>query len=257
MRITKKYNKSISGDLIGDIRSLIETARHNVAVTVNAGLTILYWQIGNRIHQDILKEKRADYGKEIVATLSQELAVEYGRGFSRRNLFNMIRFAEVFPDERIVHALSAQLTWTHFREIIYLDNSLQRNFYAEMCRIERWNTRTLKSKIRGMLYERTAISKKPEELIKQEIVALRQEDRLTPDLVFRDPYFLDFLGLKDTYSEKDLKQPSFGKWRALSWSLESGFRLLPARRGSQSIMRIIILICSFSTENSNGSLPLN
>ena len=105
-----------------------------MAVTVNTGLTILYWQIGNRIGQDILKEKRAGYGKEIVATLSQELTVGYGRGFSRRNLFNMIRFAEVFSDKEIVHALSAQLTWTHFREIIYLDDSIQRDFYAKMCR---------------------------------------------------------------------------------------------------------------------------
>jgi len=204
-QVAKTYNKSISGDLIGDIRRLIEIARHNVAVTVNAGLTILYWQIGDRIRQDILKEKRAEYGEEIISTLSIQLTVEYGKGFSRRNLFNMIRFAEVFSDKKIVHALSAQLTWTHFREIIYLDDSLQRDFYAEMCRIERWNTRTLKSKIQSMLYERTAVSKKPEKLIKQEIAALRQEDTLTPDLVFRDPYFLDFLGLKDTFSEKDLE----------------------------------------------------
>ena len=129
----KTDNKPISGNLIGDIRSLIETSRQNVAVTVNAGLTILYWQIDSRIRQDILKEKRAEYGREIVVTLSRQLAVEYGRGFSRRNLFNMIRFAEVFSDMKIVHALSAQLTWTHFREIIYLDDSLQRDFYAEMC----------------------------------------------------------------------------------------------------------------------------
>jgi len=94
----------------------------------------LHWQIGSRIRQDILKEKRAEHGKEIVATLSQELIVEYGKGFSRRNLFNMITFAEVFSDMKIVHALIAQLTWTHFREIIYLDDSLQRNLYAEMCR---------------------------------------------------------------------------------------------------------------------------
>ena len=135
-QVAKTYNKSISGDLIGDIRSLIETARYNVAVTVNASLTILYWQIGNRICQGILKQKQAEHVKEIVATLSQKLTIGYGRGFSRRNLFNMIRFAEVFSDKKIVHALSAQLTWTHFREIIYLDNCLQCDFYAEMCRIE-------------------------------------------------------------------------------------------------------------------------
>ena len=110
MQITKTYNKYIYGDLIGDIRRLIETARQNVAVRVNAGLTTLYWQIGDRIRQDILKKKRAEYGREIIVTVSRQLAVEYGRGFSQRNLFNMIRFAEVFPDERIVHALSAQLT---------------------------------------------------------------------------------------------------------------------------------------------------
>lgn len=147
MRLTKTYNKSISSDLTSDIRSLIETARHNVAVTANAGLTFLYWQVGNRIRQNILKEKRAEYGKEIVATLSQGLTIEYGRGFSRRNLFNMIRFAEVFSDMKIVHALSAQLTWTHFREIIYLDDSLQRDFYAEMCRVGRWSVRTLRKKL--------------------------------------------------------------------------------------------------------------
>ncbi len=111
---------SLSPSLLGDICELIESARQRVATAVNAGLTILYWQIGARIRQDILKEYRAEYGSGIVATLSNQLSMEYGRGFTRRNLFNMIRFVEVFPDEKIVHALSAQLTWTHFREIIYL-----------------------------------------------------------------------------------------------------------------------------------------
>ena len=139
MRITKKYNKSISGDLIGDIRLLIETARHNVAITVNAGLTILYWQVGNRIRQDILKGKRADYGKKIVATLSQELTKEYGNGFNYTALTRMVRFAEIFPDTQIVATLSQQLSWSHFKEILPLKKPFQRDFYAEMCRIERWS----------------------------------------------------------------------------------------------------------------------
>ncbi|MEA2085298.1 MAG: PDDEXK nuclease domain-containing protein [Thermodesulfobacteriota bacterium] len=204
-RAVKTDNKPISGNLIGDIRSLIETARHNVAVTVNAGLTILYWQIGNRICQNILKQKRGEYGKEIVATLSQELADDYGNNFNEKNLRRMIQFAEVFSDKKIVVSLIRQLSWTHFIALIPLKNDLQRDFYAEMCRVERWSVRTLRKKIDGMLYERTSISKKPEELVKKELSALREEDRLTPDLVFRDPYFLDFLGLKDTYSEKDLE----------------------------------------------------
>ena len=131
-------NVPLSNDLISDIRSLIETARHNVAVTVNAGLTILYWQIGSRIRHDNLKEKRADYGKEIVATLSQELTKEYGKGFSYSALTRMVRFAEVFPDTQIVATLSRQLSWSHFKEILPLKKPFQRDFYAEMCRVAGW-----------------------------------------------------------------------------------------------------------------------
>ena len=132
----------------------------------------------------------------------------------------MIQFAEVFPDKKIVVTLSRQLSWSHFVSILPLKNDLQRDFYAEMCRIERWSVRTLRKKIDGMLYERTAISKKPEKLVKEELAVLREEDRLTPDMVFRDPYFLDFLGLKDTYSEKDLESSIL--WEMESFILELG-----------------------------------
>jgi len=222
-QVVKTYNKSISGDLIGDIRRLIETARHNVAITVNASLTIIYWQIGNRIRQNILKEKRAGYGELILPTLSAKLVPEFGNGFGIRNLSRMIRFAEVFPEGNIVSTLSRQLSWSHFVEIIPLKDDLQRDFYAEMCRIERWSVRTLRKKIDGMLYERTAISKKPEKLVKEELAALREEDRLTPDLVFRDPYFLDFLGLKDTFSEKDLESSILREMESFILELGVGF----------------------------------
>lgn len=152
-----------------------------------------------------MREERAEYGEQVVDALSKVLTTEYGRGYSRKSLFHMIRFAEVLPDERIVSTLSRQLAWSHFLEIIYLKDSLQREFYTEMCRVEQWSVRTLRGKIRGMLYERTAISRKPAELARQELAALRDEDRMTPDLVFRDPYLLHFLGLVDTYSERDLE----------------------------------------------------
>ena len=229
-QVVKSDNKSISGDLISDIRSIIKTARHNVAVTVNAGLTLLYWQIGNRIRQDILKEKRADYGEKIISTLSIQLVKEFGNGFSRPNLFRMVRFAEVFPDGKIVSTLSRQLSWSHFVEIIPFKDDLQRDFYAEMCRIERWSVRTLRKKIAGMLYERTAISKKPEKLIEKDLAALREEDRLTPDLVFRDPYFLDFLGLKDTYSEKDLETAILREMESFILELGAGFSFVARQK---------------------------
>jgi predicted nuclease of restriction endonuclease-like (RecB) superfamily len=107
----------------------------------------------------------------------------------------MIRFAEVFPDEEILSALRRELGWTHFKRLIYIDDPLKREFYAEMCRIERWSTRTLEKKIGGMLFERTAIAKKSEDVIKEDLKTLREEDRLTADMIFRDPYILDFLRL--------------------------------------------------------------
>jgi len=133
--------------LVGDIRELIEETRSAVAVTVNAGLTLLYWRIGVRIREDILGNERAGYGDEIVSTLSRQLTIEYGRGFSEKSLRHMIRFAEAFQDERIVSALMRQLSWTHFLSVIYLPDPLQRDFYVEMCRVEKWSTRTLQKRI--------------------------------------------------------------------------------------------------------------
>ena len=219
-----------AGRLLDDVRGLIEAARQQVAQAVNAGLVTLYWHIGRRIRQEILGESRATYGERIVDSLSTQLTAEYGRGFDRRNLFHMIRFAEVFPDEEIVYALSTQLSWTHFRELIAIDDPLKREFYAEMCRAERWSTRTLRDQIKRMVYERTAVSKKPEGVIRAEIAALRDEDRLAPDLVFRDPYFLDFLGLSGRFSERDLEQAILRELEAFLLELGTDFAFVARQK---------------------------
>lgn len=194
-----------TAQLLVDLRALIEVGRAHVARAVNAGMVLLYWSVGDRIRREILGKKRAAYGEEIVATVSAQLTAEYGRGYSRFALSRMDKFADLFPDRTIVAALSQQLGWSHFVEIIPLEDSPQREFYAEMCRQERWSVRTLRAKVQGMLFERTAIAKKPEEVARREIAAMRAEDCLTPDLVFRDPYVLDFLRLEGAYSEKDLE----------------------------------------------------
>jgi predicted nuclease of restriction endonuclease-like (RecB) superfamily len=219
--------------LIRDVRQMIEEARASVAVAVNAGLTILYWRIGRRISQEILKGERAEYGKGILATLSQQLVGEYGDGFSYSALTRMVRFAEAFPGEKIVATLSQKLSWSHFRELLPLEKPLQRDFYAEMCRIERWSVRTLRKKIDSMLYERTAISRKPEELIRHEIDSLRNEDLLTPDLVFKDPYFLDFLGLRDRYLEKDLEDAILRDLEQFLLELGAGFSFIARQKRIQ------------------------
>ena len=138
-----------------------------------------------------------------------------------------------FPDIKIVQTLSAQLGWSHFKEIIPQQDELKRDFYAEMCRMERWNVRTLRRKIGGLLFERTAISKKPDKLIRQELAALREEDRLTPDLVFRDPYVLDFLKLKDTYSERDIEAAILREIESFILELGAGFCFVARQKRMQ------------------------
>lgn len=229
-RLPAKSSVMLSSELLNDIRSLIAETRQSVAQSVNSALVLLYWRVGGRIRQNLLKEKRARYGEEIISTLSRQLSAEFGNGFSRPNLFRMVRFAEVFPDEKIVSTLSTQLSWSHFVEIIPLKDNLQRDFYAEMCRVERWSVRTLREKIGGMLYERTALSKKPERLVRQELETLREEDRLTPDLVFRDPYLLDFLGLKDAFSEKDLEAAILREMESFILELGTGFSFVARQK---------------------------
>ena len=219
--------------LLKDLRELIAAVRQDVARQVNSALVLLYWRVGNRIRQDILREKRAEYGEQIVATLSQQLMKEFGPGFTARNLANMVRFAEVFPDEKILHTLCAKLSWSHFRLIIYLEDDLKRDFYTEMCRLEGWSVRTLEKKISGMLFERTALSKKPDELIRHELDKLRAEDKLTPDVVFRDPYFLDFLGLKDRYLEKDIEDAIMREMENFILELGVGFTFVARQKRIQ------------------------
>jgi len=159
--------------LLTDVRGLIVQAREGVARAVDAGLTTLYWHVGQRIRQDILKEKRAGYGEQIVSALSAQLEQEFGRGFGEKNLRRMIQFAEAYPDREIVVSLLRQLGWTHFLRLIPIEDPLKRDFYAQMCRVENWSTRTLQQKIQSMLFERTALSRKPDKLVRQEIKQLR------------------------------------------------------------------------------------
>ena len=182
-----------SDALLHEIRALIEDARRQVAHAVNAGLTIAYWRIGKRLLTENLTDGRGEYGQQILASLAQQLERDYGKGFSYSALTRMARFAELFPDERILVSLIQELTWTHFIALLPLKDPLAREFYAEMCRVERWSVRTLRQKIGGMLFERTALSKNSPEVVRQELATLR-DGRMTPDMVFRDPYLLDFLG---------------------------------------------------------------
>lgn len=191
--------------LLTNVRQLIEQSRLRVASVVNSEISMLYWSVGKLISEDILKNERAEYGKQVVASLSQQLTLIYGKGWSEKQLRHCMRFFQVFQEKPIVSTLWRQLTWSHIKEVLPIEDGLKRDFYIEMCKMDRWSVRILRERIDSMLYERTVISQKPEETISSELQALKEEEKLSPDLVFKDPYFLDFLGLKDTYSENDLE----------------------------------------------------
>ena len=216
--------------LVNEIKTLIEQSKQQLSVTVNATISMLYWQIGKRINIEILNEQRAEYGKLVVATLSKQLTETFGIGWSEKQLRHCLRFAEVFPDSEIVSTLWRQLSWSHLKEVIYFDDDLKRMFYIEMCKLEKWSVRTFRERINSMLYERTAISKKPELTIKNELEILNTSGQITPDLVFRDPYFLDFLGLKDTYSEKDLESSIVAELQRFITELGNDFAFLSRQK---------------------------
>ena len=170
-----------SATLLGDIRALIEASRQRAASAVNAELTLLFWRIGRRIHTEVLAGQRAEYGEEILPTLAAQLARDYGRSFANKNLRRMVQFAITFPDEPIVVTLSRQLSWSHFVALIPLKDPHQRDYYVQIASAERWSVRTLRERIDSMLYERTALSRKPDALIAQELATMRDAQRMSPD----------------------------------------------------------------------------
>ena len=223
----------LSTSLLAEIRQIIDSARARAAGAVNAELTLLYWKVGRRIRQDILGEKRADYGAGIVSALAQQLTLEYGRGWGERHLRNCIRFAENFADEKIVHTLCSELSWSHLRLIAAMEDPLKRDFYIELCRLERWSVRQLQERMQSMLFERSAISKKPEETIHHDLQILRGEGKPSPDLLLKDPYLLDFLGLNDRYLERDLEDAVLREIEQFLLELGAGFTFVARQKRIQ------------------------
>lgn len=221
---------SDSSALLTELRLLVEQARGRVAQTVNSELVWLYWQIGHRLRTEFLKDGRAEYGQGVVSLVSESLTAEFGRGFERRNLYRMAQFAEVFPDDQIVSALRTQLSWTHLRDLISIEDPLKRRFYTELCCLEHWSTRTLKSKIDGLLFERTAIAQRPTSVIDEALAGLESRQPATPDLVFRDPYILDFLGMPADYSESEPETAILRELEQFLLELGAGFTFVTRQK---------------------------
>jgi len=232
MKEEKQIVATVSTEsLIQDLRQIIEQARGHVAATANYAQTMMYWHIGDRINREVLGNKRAEYGKQIVAQVAQQLQREYGeKGFDKSSITRMMKFAKLFPDFQIVAQLARQLYWSHFVEVLPLKDDLQREFYLTLAASGRWGRDRLRKEIDGMLFERTAISGKPEEFIKKELSTLRDDNVMSPDLVFKSPYFLEFTGLKGMYSEKSLEDCLVAHLEQFIIELGNGFSFVARQK---------------------------
>jgi predicted nuclease of restriction endonuclease-like (RecB) superfamily len=183
-----------NGSLFDRVDRLVEDGQRFAAVQANAAQTLTYWRIGREIHLDILGEQRADYGKEIVSTLSTQLVAKRGRTYVVRNLRRMIQFARLLTDPEIVSTLSTQLSWSHILELLPVEDEQARLFYAREAAANRLSVRELRGAIDRKAYERREIA----------------DSQITPGSAlpldtFRDPYLLDFLGLEGAFHERDLE----------------------------------------------------
>ncbi len=217
-----------NNNLFEQIKNLIEQTKQNVAISVNSSLTMMYWEIGNKINQDILKNQRAEYGKEIVVTLSRQLQDNFGKGFDEKNLRRMMQFANAIEKQKVV-TLSRQLSWSHFLALLPLQESLKIEFYAQMSIVQNWGVRTLRERIDSMLYERTALSKQPEELIRYELDNIKQE-KISKNMILKDPYLLDFLEINDRYLEKDLEDAILRSIEQFIFELGVGFSFIERQK---------------------------
>jgi predicted nuclease of restriction endonuclease-like (RecB) superfamily len=217
--------------LLNDLKTIILESKNRVIQSANSILTMMYWEIGNTINQEILKNSRAEYGKSIVATVSQQLQSEFGKGFEKSNLTRMIKFATMFEKEKVV-SLMRELSWSHFLVVLSMKDETQRDFYLQICKNEKWSIRTFRDRVNSMLYERTALSKKPDELIKYELEEL-EKGTIKDSIVLKDPYLLDFLDLKDRFLEKDLEDAILRQLEEFLLELGNGFSFIARQKRIQ------------------------
>lgn len=192
--------------LQADLADLIATSRQRVAVAVNLELTMLYWTIGHRLHSEVLDGERAKYGASVIDQIGRQLAGEFGRGFDPQNLRRMVKFAALLPDPKICATLSRKLSWSHWKELLPLKDPTPRIWYARTAGEELWSVRELRKRIESKTYERAAIATLKQGLPETSLLNPADEATgLSPAFVFKDPYFLEFLGLPPGYNEKDLE----------------------------------------------------
>jgi predicted nuclease of restriction endonuclease-like (RecB) superfamily len=209
----------VDNDLFSDIRMVLNSARQKAFTAVNATMVEAYWNIGRLIVEKQGGEERAVYGDGLIIGLSKQLTAEYGRGYTITNLKYMRQFYLIFSKS---HALRDQLSWTHYRLIMRVENQQARNYYVDECVKGNWSTRQLERQINSFCYERVLSSKNRND-VRDEII--KKEPNVTPHDIIKDPYVLEFLGLKqnDHLYETELEQALISHLQKFLLELGKGF----------------------------------
>jgi len=227
--ISSKTPNNSPKHLFTEICSIIEDTKNKVATHINSTITLLYWQIGDHINKQLKQDRKTVYGKEILSSLSLELTSIYGKGYTYSSLTRMSKVADIF-DKKIVATMSQQFSWSHFIELAMIEDEVKRKFYLELCNLDKWSVRQLRDKIDKMVFERSLIAKKPENIIKKELSKVKKSQEISSDLVFRDSYILDFLGLKNEHSEKELEKAIIANLQKFILEMGDGFAFLEQQK---------------------------
>ncbi|MCP4689840.1 MAG: DUF1016 domain-containing protein, partial [Desulfobacterales bacterium] len=219
----------LSEDFMEGVRELIVGKKWEAARSISSTAALLFWKIGERARGENPDDPEG-YGEKAIRSMGARFPMEFGKGFDEANIRRMVQFHEAFPDESHVASLAEQLSWSHFVLLIPLRDEQQRNFYAQTCQQERWSVRTLQRQIGGMLYERVTYSLDPAGSLERELAALRGESGWTPDLVFRDPHHLDFLGIASPKTDQALESAILGELEAFLMESGSDFCLVARRK---------------------------
>lgn len=220
--------KIIEKEFVEDIINLIKATRSRVATAVNSQMTMLYWHIGKRIREEIIKSDRAEYGKRVLSSLAISLRAEYGNGFSKSSLLKMSQFFDQFPDDQIVATLSRQLTWSHVVALLPLKTPEQRQFYTYMAIESGWSVRDLRYNIHRLTYERTVTNQEFSNITSLNNTSTNKI--MHPNLVLKDPYVLDFLGLPDNHYESDLEAAILQEIEKFILELGTGFSFVARQK---------------------------
>lgn len=215
-------------DVYQNIRATLTKARSHVYTAINATMVNAYWDIGRQITEAQDNNPRAEYGSQLLKFLSENLTVEFGQGFKERNLRAMRQFYLAFP---IRHTLCAELSWSHYRLLMRIEDEVRRNFYAKECMESNWSVRQLERQINSFYYERLlATQKNGRESVATEIQKL--EPKTHPDYILKDPYILEFLDLKENkdYHESRLEQALIDKLQDFLLELGKGFSFVARQK---------------------------